>query len=673
MFSRPSLIVGAAGGQMLTKAPYTRVNYLPKRQAEWVWEEGEIARAGNALCFTFLAALLAILVSGFAALVNAPTSDASFGEMEGANCLRLARRADYTVVFMDVGSPVQRLKLLLDLGSVQPRGSEALTIFSPRMHKSNSMQCEDLNPPRAYAQACEDVVLLQRDGSEHQSLTHTRFTFQNDQDAYAQGNQGYLAGLDGVLTLLAGATYWVTATHFCFTEEPAAPLHVVPRNVSMWVETQSSGRLATTGGAIRIFDPSLAFDARCDADLEDAVVELFPLHATNEVAVWLGLSSTFLYEYGSDVLEKRRRVVEAGRNCSLLVPELQHARDLYDTDCGLGLGVCTYRPSLPFRRLATHRLRLDLDADGVGTLASEHTDALSTIASLKAYTDALSSALARLLLLLLTAAVVFVRGSQNATSPRWLITHVIDTLFCRHKFAHDFTPQNVVLEHDRFEIVADAVISVLAWVARVVVLHYAIPMLIADSHGAVVAFQILGTTASITHLTLRYCLQINLKREAPITKLGGPMSVVDVTSAVLLLFSNAPLLSNDEGRFDAIGRLLISVLIAIAVFTRVCFSASMVSAMAVSATNGARRGMRSHQGCLAIATLLWIVQGIASAGSLALLFVNPAANSVARSQTGPTDGIKYAIFTGLVCTALPTFTKVSLLVFLHECKEEKKE
>lgn len=652
---------------MLKKEPYARVRE-PQRKAEWVWGEAEKRRAANALCYTFLAALAAILISGFAALVNAPTSDAPFGEMQDANCLRLARRADYTVVFLDVGSPLQRLRLLLDLGEVQHPGREALTIFSPRMHKSNSMQCEDLDPPRDYAQACEDVALVQREGSAHQSLAHTRFTFQNDRAAYAGGNQAYLAGLDGVLTLVAASTYWITATHFCFTEAPAPPLEAVPRNASLPFFAQPTGRLATTSGAIRAFDASLAFDERCAVELDEEAVQLFPLEAANEMAVWLGLSSTFLYEYGSDVLEKRRRVVEAGRNCSRLVPELQHVRDLYDTDCGMGLGLCTYLPSLPFRRLATHRLRIDLDAHGDGALVSEHTDALANIASLKAYSDALTSALARLLVLLLTAAVVFVRGSQNATSPRWLITHVIDTLFCRNKFAHDFTPQNVVLEHDRFEVVADAVISIFAWVARVVVLHYAIPMLVADSHAAVVGFQIVGTAASIAHLTLRYCLQINLKREAPITKLGGPMSVVDVTSAVLLLFSNAPLLSNDEGRFDAIGRLLISVLIAIAVFTRVCFSASMVSAMAVSATNGARQGMHAHQGSLTIAALLWIVQGIASAGSLALLFVNPAAVSVARSQTGPTDGIKYAIFTGLVCTALPTFTKVALLVFVHECK-----
>ena len=656
---------------MLRKAPYKVVSDTPRRGAEWLWGSNENERAANAIGYTFMATLATIVIGGFVTLVNAPTSDAPFGAMENANCMRLARRADLTVVFLDVGTPVQRLRLLLDLGSVQPAGGEALTIFSPRMHKSNSMRCEDHVPPRSYSQSCEDAVLVRLNGSAEQSLTHTRFVFKNDQAAYAERNQAYLAGLDGVLTLLTSTTYWVTATHFCFAPL-AAPLLDAPRNATLPFERDGS-RLVTTGGALGDFDASLAFDPRCDGELRDAPVRLFPLHAANEMAVWLGLSSTFLYEYGGGVLDKRRRVVESGANCSRLVPELQHVRDLYDTDCGLGLGVCTDEPSLPFRRLATRRMRLDVNPDGSGTLVAEHTDALSNIASLKAYTDALTSAIARLAVLLLTAAVVFVRGSQNATSPRWLLTHTIDTLRCRNKFAAGVTPQNVVLDHDRFEVVADGLMSVGAWVARVVVLHYSIDTLVADSHAAVVGFQITGIVASIVHLVLRYSLSINLKREAPISKLGGPMSVIDVTSAVLLLFSNAPLLSNDEGRFDAIGRLLISILISIAVFTRVCFSASMVSAMAVSAQNGARKGLRSHQGVLILATLLWIAQAVATTGSLVLLFVNPAAVQVGRSQTGPTEGIKYAIFAGLLCTALPTFTKVSLLVFAHECDQKGRE
>jgi len=646
---------------------------LERRKSEWLWSNDERDRAGTAIYVTFLLTLLSILASGVLTLVGAPQSDVAFAEMEDANCLRVARRADYTIVFVDVGSPLQRLRLLLDLGAVSPPGGEGLLLFSQRLHKSDTMQCQDLDPPRSYAQLCEDLVLLAQRGSRYQSMTHTRFIFQNDRAAYAEQNQASLAGLDGVMTLLPDTTYWLSATHLCFTSE-AAPLQRIPggNNASLPF-SYANGRLSITAHDLVAFDPVQGFDPLCEDELRDAPVQLFPREATNEMAVWLGLSSTFLYEYGSDVLERRRRVVESGVNCSRLVPELAHVHDIYYADCGLGLGQCNNEPALPFRRLATRRMRIDVAADGSGTLVAEHTDALSNIASLKAYSDALTSALARLFVLLLTAAVVFVRGSQNATSPRWLLVHVIDTLYCRNKFADDVTPQNVTLQHDKFEVVADALISATAWIARVVVLHYATDTLVADSHGAVVAFQIVGIVASAAHGTLRYCMQINLKREAPITKLGGPMSVVDVTSAVLLLFSNSPLLTNDEGRFDAIGRMLISVLIAIAVFTRVCFSASMVSAMAVSATNGARQGLVTHKACLYLATVLWVVQGISSAGSLCLLFVNPAANSVARSQTGPTDGIKYAIFTGLLCTALPTFTKVSLLVLLNECKREEKE
>jgi hypothetical protein len=137
---------------------------------------------------------------------------------------------------------------------------------------------------------------------------------------------------------------------------------------------------------------------------------------------------------------------------------------------------------------------------------------------------------------------------------------------------------------------------------------------------------------------------------------------------VLILFADAPLLGSDGEKFAAIGRLLIGLLISLSVGTRICFSAAMVSAMAVSATNGNRKDLKCHQTTLTLATLLWLIQAAATSGSLALLFVNPAAVALSRSQTGSTSAIKYAIYLGLVCTSLPTFTKVSLRVYQHECK-----
>ena len=95
----------------------------------------------------------------------------------------------------------------------------------------------------------------------------------------------------------------------------------------------------------------------------------------------------------------------------------------------------------------------------------------------------------------------------------------------------------------------------------------------------------------------------------------------------------------------------------------------MVATMAVSATNGNRKELVCHKAILSVSTFLWLLQAVATSGSLALLFVNPAAIALARSQTGDTQAIKYAIYLGLVCTSLPTFTKVSLRVYQQECKQ----
>ena len=145
------------------------------------------------------------------------------------------------------------------------------------------------------------------------------------------------------------------------------------------------------------------------------------------------------------------------------------------------------------------------------------------------------------------------------------------------------------------------------------------------------------------------------------------MSVVDCTSAVLLLFSDAPLLSADSSKFSSVGRILISILTSLAVFTRCAFSAATVSAMAVSATNGARKELRTHKTVLNVAVFLWMIQSLVSAGHVALLFVRPAAVAIVRSSPGSTEVFKYAIWLGLVAASLPTYTKVSLRALEEEC------
>ena len=635
------------------------------RRREYIYTEGEVRMAAYAIGLTFLLALATLVGTGIVALAYAPRADVDFAELgDDATCLRVARRADYTIVYMDVGSPMQRVNLLLDLETAVAPGGESLSIFSSRLHKSVSMACSDLEPHRQYAQLCQDLALVAPNGSaSDQKLVHTTFVFENDQAAYAARQPASLAGLDGTFRLTRGETYWLSTTHLCFG--PVQPTLTDRPLLIFKVDAQD--KLRTQMIDLDIYDPELSFDYRCASALEDVPVRLFPVEAANEASVWLTLSGLFLYEYGSDVLEKRRRVVEAGENCSALIGELTHQRDIYHSDCGLGLGTCEVLPSVPFRRFATRRIRIDVPLDGEGSLVAEDAKSLQNIK--QTYPDALASASARLLVLLLTAAVVFVRGSQNATSSRWLLTNVIDTLRCRHAYSDDITPQNAISRYHTSDIVTDAVISVAAWGSRLVVLVFAAPFLTADGQDVTLGLQILGVSCSFVHFFLRYCLDINWRRDAPITTLGGPMSVIDVTSAVLMLFADAPLLGSDGEKFASIGRLLIGLLISLSVGTRICFSAAMVATMAVSATNGNRKDLTCHKTTLVAATTLWLAQAVATSGSLALLFVNPAAVALARSQTGSTSVIKYAIYLGLVCTSLPTFTKVSLRVYQHECKE----
>ena len=391
---------------------------------------------------------------------------------------------------MDVGSPMQRVNLLLDLETAVAPGGESLSIFSSRLHKSVSMACSDLSPPRQYAQLCQDLALVAPNGSaSDQRLVHTTFVFENDQAAYAEAQPAALAGLDGTFRLTRGQTVWLSTTHLCFA--PVQPT-LTDRPLLLF-EVDAQDKLRTRMIDLDVFDPALSFDDRCANTLEeaDAPVRLFPIEAANEARVWLTLSGTFLYEYGSDVLEKRRRVVEAGENCSALIEELAHQRDIYHSDCGLGLGTCEVLPSVPYRRFATRRIRIDVPLNGEGSLTAEHADSLKNIK--QAYPDALASASARLLVLLLTAAVVFVRGSQNATSSRWLLTNVIDTLRCRHAYSDDITPQNAISRYDTADILTDGIISVAAWGSRLVVLIFAAPFLVADGQDVTLRFQIVGT------------------------------------------------------------------------------------------------------------------------------------------------------------------------------------
>ena len=79
---------------------------------QWIATASEQRHASRTIVATFLACFLGVLAAGALALAGASTADLDYEGLDGgsgASCLRASRRADYTVVYLNLGSPVQRL------------------------------------------------------------------------------------------------------------------------------------------------------------------------------------------------------------------------------------------------------------------------------------------------------------------------------------------------------------------------------------------------------------------------------------------------------------------------------------------------------------------------------------------------------------------------------------
>ena len=673
---------------------YGRVT-LPARaeRTSWVDSATERASAGRALGLSFFFTLIGVALAGVLTIVWTPTDDVKFegldARLEEANhkitCLRAARRADYAVIFIGLGSPSQHLKLLLRLDHVRDEldatTEPTLRVFSERMHKSTSMECKPFDPPRQYEALCTDATMVFH-GSRRQQYVRSRFTYANDHVEYSYNDRAALLGLDGNFYLRRGTTYWLTTTHLCFEDISDADDASDGDSNALQFSIDDSSALIADIDQLAGFHEDLPVVQASQLDncsgLFDAGVKLFPSDAASERLSWLSLSDTFLYEYGNPILLKRREVVEMGKPCADARTDVAHVNDLYRLDCAIiDPSWCQEEPSVPFRRFATARMRFDLHRDGEGgRLRIQTTESLARIPLLVSYSDGLWQAFGRLLIMLLTAAVVFVRGTQNASSSRYMLEHVLNIMHCRDRQAKNPVNYRWAIYHDMSEVIVDGTITAVALLSRILVYGYSVRPLIADQLTHVIVFEAIGIAASAIHFFLRYViLTWDLTHEAPLTKLGGPMSICDVSAAVLLAFAETPLLSNDEGRFPAVGRLLIGILISISVLTRCFFAVPMCAVLADTVTNDHETyktsGMKGYKTVLVIGAVLWGLQGATICATLSAVFIGPAAYSLVRAIEGDAPlVVPYCLLFGLLCSGLPTITKVALRTFEHECSNE---
>ena len=646
----------------------------------WLQTHAQRRDAARWTVVGFATGMLAIVGTGLVALAMAGTADVAFDDLEArigdddVQCLRVARRADYVVAFVGVGSPVQHLQLLLSLGEAVDDGDSeapAMSLFSERLHKSKTMRCVPFSPARTYSEDCHDIALVYSDATT-QGFVQTRFEYKNEiADAFQ--DDAYLAGLDGTLRLVRGAVYWVTTTHVCFSTEGVDAPGAVARGALPYAYDAATGAAQVQAADLHVFPPLAGARGQGLHQLRaDARDHRRPLPAARRGGARL------LARADDDlrlrVHQRRPRRAARGRRGGRGVRRDARRPRARQRHVPARLRVaqpsrCRVDPSVPFRRVAQSRLRIDVDADGAAALQAEQTRALSAIPYLVSYSHGLLLAFGRLLIMLLTAAVVFVRGNQDATSNKYMLVHALETIHARARGKQMLSWP----APSWWTAGADLAITVLALAARGLVLGFSARTLLADGLTSVVVFEALGGAASLVHIALRVgALERNFKKravEAPLTKLAGPMSLVDVSAAVLLLFADPPLLSTHDGRFAAVGRLLIAILISISVFSRCVFAIAICAMMASSVynVNGNRKELAWYRPVLLTAGLLWLVQVVSASASLSVLFVNPAAFAMTRTQAGDVDAWRYCLFFGLITAGLPTFTKVSLRVLEHEC------
>lgn len=555
----------------------------------------------------------------------------------GGYCVRVSRASDYPIAAVAIGSPPRVVRLLVRMDHVVPSTSlqSALVVFAEELMRSETLRCND-------DRNCTDVAFLTTKTDGSQELASIGFTYGNRWSG--DWATEVSIGAEGTISLVDGYTYELTRTHFCWgkTSYVAAareqgahgPQALHPLNLT------ADGRLyfepSTLGESDQLSDlPAVRCNVSC---------ELFPKPAAYERS-WLALSSDFLFEASTPKLDDRRAVVEQGLDCA----PPSNEREIYELDCGLDVyAECRHLPSIPFRRVSQHEVSIAIDGNA-SLMSLKRRESLTRIVGVNTVQDAAFFASMRLLVLLIVAFVVFNRAERVSASAFSTVRSALEVAAGKEKHGG----------HTWFNALTDAAVGSLAIISRVLVLWHQAVVLTDDGSTDVVVWESIAIGASSIHFLLRnLVLKIDLQKEAPLSKLGGSMSLADASVAALMSVVQTPMLGASTRDFDAVARLFCGVLISLFVFHRLFFS---IGACAMLATTTASDGRfeRSYSVLLWVSCVLWMLQTAAVSFSFARLFVVPQAFSLVRVTEGGPRATESAVLLAGIALSVPYFNSVT--------------
>lgn len=567
--------------------------------------------AANGAVVGFLLAVTALVITGVVTLGATDGRSETVGGVpipSGAQCVRASRHANYVSVWLPVGTPLRSTEILLRLDRVAD-GDVGLVLSGPSVAQSTTLKCDLVGN-------CADAMLLQLDGPKS-GLSRVIGNFSYTSAVQNYDLATYFLHLSGELSLVAGFDYFLTTTHLCWAESSSGDPAVGS------VEVNTSGALTATG----LSPPSCS----------TASAELFPPWAALELR-WLALTTRYLYEHAPTVLDERREAVECVED---------HMTSPYFLDC-TPTG-CRTVPSVTYRRIAASaKLLLQISPDGDSRLLIEKTSTLSRIPDLMSPSRANFIAFLRLLLLLLAAAVTFIRSSQVASSSREIMLRAVRT--SRRK------PRGCVENHTRVEVSIDALIGLASVAARAATVGALSSALLSDGQDRLVAAEFTGCAASLVHLVLRHLLEVDRKYETPLVVLGGTQSVIDVACACLLIFSETPFLATRHS-FAATGRMLAALMVVTTSLNTAVFATTANALLLATVTS---QESSVYRLMLVGGLVCWTFQLISVVITFCTAFVLPFVFQVAREQAGGHTTRAYTVFFGSVATGLPTLNRIML-------------
>ena len=586
--------------------------------------------------FVFVLSIGANLFTAVLCLAYPPESRdhaASVPIPKSATCLRVTRHADYTTVDSIVGTPPVKVSLLLRLDSAVDANSTKKTtrLFTQDAVESNSVVCDADG-------GCSDVVMAS-DGRRN-VLRRLYFSFEYSPAAVESSVASSLAG--GEFKLKRGFAYWLTATHLCFDD--TALKYSSPYRSEIRVD--SSGSLHATQDQIRA-NPVLAQIPAAGAGyVSDCSrrenVSLFPVSSAVETP-WLSITDSGLYNSEPDAVKVRRDIVEIGATCAANISKLARALVLYKLDCTYL--TCRYGRSLPFRRVASASMFVDLRVVGSEWMNVQLDHTLDSLPKLADSDSAFYASLLKMVMITLAASVVYVRSKRVTASSSWLLRNCIS--ISRNHGSIASTVEGSITNNAE-----DRIVGFVAFTARGIVAGSRFDRLSYDGQVRACVSELVATAASAIHWIIRYTrVLIPDNNEPPISKLGGSTAIVDSTAAVMMAFSESPTMTAADGQFDPTARMLVSLLIATVVLSRCAFSAACCGSLWSK--------FKRDPDCAIYASLLfyssfsWCLQSAALAVNMCDLFVAPATYSMSRSIEGGTLFIRTSVFFAIVCAGLP--------------------